>query len=272
MYSQALPPVLKDYTEITRQRFTGCAKTTVHDKGVYFGEFQDGVIEGRGRMEFLDGRKYMGEWKNNVFHGDGRLTYSDGTTYCGDWVDGKRHGHGEMQFKNKSSYKGGFKDDKQDGDGRFVYENGTVFTGAFKNGRRDGAGVLVVGDVPGASERGAEYRGTWKKGQKYGNFVKIMPDGKRFGMTYGKGGVMNKRSLVRLHTATPLVAVPTDVAADSENGSARENSPELSTEVGRASSIVNASGVRMTTRLRRRIIESYTAPTDSLGGWQDACR
>ena len=59
---------------------------------VYDGEWMNGVRDGHGKQEWLDGSRYEGEWRDGKANGQGKLYHADGDIYEGDWVDDKANG------------------------------------------------------------------------------------------------------------------------------------------------------------------------------------
>lgn len=91
-----------------------------HGGSSYEGEWKDGVMHGKGKMNWPDGRQYIGEFRNNMKHGNGVFT----------WEDGKR-------------YDGGYRNDEQDGIAHFVNQDGVERNGQWEAGKR----VKWLGDI-----------------------------------------------------------------------------------------------------------------------------
>ncbi len=75
----------------------------MHGRGVYLfrtkaryeGQFYKGVMQGRGVMRYPDGAVYVGEWAGNKKAGVGRLVTPSGKTQDGRWADGQFAGAAE---------------------------------------------------------------------------------------------------------------------------------------------------------------------------------
>ena len=68
----------------------------IHYRGIYEGEFNDGMKQGRGRYTYPDGGVYEGEYKDDNEHGQGRETFPDLSVCWGDFSDGNQHGKGRI--------------------------------------------------------------------------------------------------------------------------------------------------------------------------------
>lgn len=63
-------------------------------------------------MTYASGDCYQGEFEEGVFNGPGTLNYHNGDEYGGDFADGMRHGQGKLVLKEShSEYIGDFKND-----------------------------------------------------------------------------------------------------------------------------------------------------------------
>ena len=54
----------------------------------YIGDFHEDRMEGRGMIEWADGRKYEGQFQDGIRFGQGVMTFADGSVYDGNWIDG----------------------------------------------------------------------------------------------------------------------------------------------------------------------------------------
>lgn len=142
-------------------------------KGVFEGQFINGVIEGKGSFKSVDGlTSYTGDFKNNLPHGKGTLI-REGSTYEGHFENGLKTGYGVLT-NSSISYHGNFEDDQFEGDGIWesskddfimryegkfsegLFTKGTLtvrdtqenietnYEGEFKNGEYDGEGKLTT--------------------------------------------------------------------------------------------------------------------------------
>lgn len=75
----------------------GIGKFDFLDGGVFIGQFEDGDIQGLGRLEnSYEGYCYQGEWRDWKKHGKGKEEFWErGEVYDGNWVADKREGYGE---------------------------------------------------------------------------------------------------------------------------------------------------------------------------------
>lgn len=64
--------------------------------------------------------------------------------YLGQWLEDKRHGQGELTcLKTASTYEGEFSHGLRSGHGRETYADGAEYKGAYKDGKRYGQGTIV---------------------------------------------------------------------------------------------------------------------------------
>ena len=71
----------------------GIGRKEVKDSGIWEGFFQNGKLNGFGRLIIGDGTFYdIGEHKNYVLHGKGKRVFSDGRILEGRWEEGKFKG------------------------------------------------------------------------------------------------------------------------------------------------------------------------------------
>jgi hypothetical protein len=153
------------------------------DGGRYRGEIIDGLLQGKGRMDYSDGsyfqgqfkdgqfngpgewrsgrgERYRGEFQNGSFHGQGSLTYSDGSRYVGSFANGTPNGEGHLS-NSELHYRGEFSKGQYHGLGKLQWSNGASFQGQFKKGEPNGQGVLTDAD-------GNEFVGTFSNSQLNG--------------------------------------------------------------------------------------------------------
>lgn len=55
---------------------------------VYTGTWENGVMEGFGKMNYADGSVYEGNWTNNLMNGDGVYIDCEKITWSGIFVNG----------------------------------------------------------------------------------------------------------------------------------------------------------------------------------------
>ena len=128
----------------------------------YFGEYQDDVKSGRGRLWNQKKNKatFDGMWARDKKNGEGWLERDEGV-YRGMFVEDHLQGKGKMVWTNGDEYEGDFFKDYRNGVGIMKYKNGDVYRGEFKNGKIHGQGTY-----------------TWRNGEVYqGNFTDGNMDG-----------------------------------------------------------------------------------------------
>jgi hypothetical protein len=74
----------------------------------YEGEFQDGLMHGRGVMQYSDGRFYTGQWNYGREEGEGEMIWPDGKRYHGQWRGGAPHGRGVLTMPDGYRFEGLF--------------------------------------------------------------------------------------------------------------------------------------------------------------------
>jgi hypothetical protein len=125
-----------------------------------------------------DGGRYRGDVVNGLLQGKGRVDYPNGSWYAGQFQNGQWHGQGEWHASNGDIYKGGFLNGLFDGQGTLTTGTGS-YVGGFKQGRRDGEGTL--------KERGLTYRGAFKADQ-YDGFGRLeLEDGSQYQGVFAHG-------------------------------------------------------------------------------------
>jgi hypothetical protein len=112
----------------------------------YDGNFEYGVKEGEGKLEYFDGR-YEGHFSNDVFDGFGKFLFKNGDVYEGEWKNGIKHGDGILKAKNGSVYKGKFLDGERNGNGTMVWPDKRVYDGQWRDGKKHGIAKYSFFDV-----------------------------------------------------------------------------------------------------------------------------
>lgn len=113
------------------------------DGRTHEGIFVDGRMQGEAEINWPDGARYRGPVKDGEPHGLGTWRNSDGDRYTGEYVNGKRHGWGEYRAADRSRYVGGFEAGRRSGQGTIIEADGALYRGGFRGGRRHGPGVSV---------------------------------------------------------------------------------------------------------------------------------
>ena len=135
--------------------------SVITPEGIYYGEMQHGMRDGKGEFHYYIGDRYIGEWKSDMKHGAGQEIYCHGDRYIGEWFENKKHGRGEYHFANGSTYIGEFKDDQRTGEGEFIRPDSGRYVGSFLNGQFHGRGEYTY-------ENEERYVGEWKEGKRHG--------------------------------------------------------------------------------------------------------
>lgn len=164
-------------------------------KVVIKGDFKDDILDGtQCSIDLADDvlpqfagayKRYIGGVKNGMLDGKGKLEWGDGPSYKGDFKDGKRHGHGSVKDRsNKTVITGKWEKDFPEGRVMaMILPDGKVYSGDIRQGQRQGMGELYhhgvalyeglwMNDLP--NGRGAlytedgDYEGEFKSGKRHG--------------------------------------------------------------------------------------------------------
>lgn len=138
----------------------------------YEGQFDHGMRQGAGELHASNGDIYKGSFEQGLYSGQGRLTTRSGATYVGGFKLGLRDGEGTQKDKGML-YRGQFKAGVYEGPGRLELEDGSQFQGLFANGRPNGEGVR-------SDASGNQYSGTFVDGQLQGNGSFSSADGDQY--------------------------------------------------------------------------------------------
>lgn len=126
-----------------------------------------------------DGSRYHGNVVDGLLQGKGRLDYADGSWFSGHFLDGQRHGTGEWHGASGEHYVGEFSAGSFDGQGTLKNADGSQYSGGFAKGRFSGEGTL--------EEAGQIYRGQFRDGRFHGLGTLEQADGSRFQGRFVKG-------------------------------------------------------------------------------------
>lgn len=122
--------------------FCGLGTYTFGQGGdIYYGEWKGGLQHGLGSYTSKE-YEYVGNWEEGWINGKGRITYANQDFYEGDFVENELYGQGYYQFHNGNSYEGEFVDGKFNGLGIFRFADGSVYEGEFEDGKIKGDGTL----------------------------------------------------------------------------------------------------------------------------------
>jgi hypothetical protein len=141
------------------------------DGGRYRGDLVNGLLQGKGRIDYPNGSWYAGEFDKGQWHGQGEWHGSNGEVYRGQFNQGLFDGQGALTT-NASSYSGGFKAGRRNGEGT-LKENGMSYRGEFKADQYAGLGRLELED-------GSSYQGQFAHGKPNGEGQRGDGNGNQF--------------------------------------------------------------------------------------------
>uniref|UniRef100_A0A7S3D7Y8 Uncharacterized protein n=1 Tax=Palpitomonas bilix TaxID=652834 RepID=A0A7S3D7Y8_9EUKA len=131
----------------------------------YEGGWENGKMEGQGRLLFADGGYYEGEFSDGEMEGQGLRVWADGSSYSGQFRKGERYGIGRFESKigkKAGIFEGQWKGNKMNGKGTYDdLASGDHYEGEFVDHMYHGDGRLEDG-------KGGVYEGEWRSGKKHG--------------------------------------------------------------------------------------------------------
>ena len=101
--------------------------TNKDSHGIYHGEIENGVPDGRGSMYYYIGAIYSGELCDGRIEGTGVYTYDSGDIYDGGWKNGLKEGTGILKYPSGDIYNGEWKNGLQEGTGVLRYASGDIY-------------------------------------------------------------------------------------------------------------------------------------------------
>ena len=111
----------------------------------FYGKFQEGVPS-IGIILNSDGTIFRGTFKDGLLKGRGMVQWANGDIYEGDFQEGVRTGRGIIKWADGTIYEGDFLSNQCHGEGTMAWPDGTIYYGDWINGKRDGAGVKILPD------------------------------------------------------------------------------------------------------------------------------
>lgn len=141
------------------------------DGGRYRGDLVDGMLQGKGRIDYPNGSWYAGEFDKGQWQGQGEWHGGNGEVYRGQFNQGLFDGQGSLTT-NTGTYSGGFKAGRRDGEGT-LKENGMTYRGEFKADQYSGLGRLELED-------GSAYQGQFAHGKPNGEGQRGDGNGNQF--------------------------------------------------------------------------------------------
>uniref|UniRef100_A0A1A9W2F5 PH domain-containing protein n=1 Tax=Glossina brevipalpis TaxID=37001 RepID=A0A1A9W2F5_9MUSC len=171
---------LKEKAKVPEVRYINYSFTSNHSiyGGVNVkGNFSNGVMHGKCRLEFPNGKIYIGEVIHGVIEGYGLMYSPKIGAYKGDFRNGKFSGYGNLVISEKKMYEGYFRNGLFHGHGHFK-QNGSVYIGEFQDNNKFGYGVLdniICGD---------KYMGLFAENKRSGSGIYITSKGDYFEGTF----------------------------------------------------------------------------------------
>ncbi|KAJ4462388.1 putative Phosphatidylinositol 4-phosphate 5-kinase 4 [Paratrimastix pyriformis] len=148
-----------------------CLQNVMHGHGIFVwpdgrrfeGNFNNGVMEGQGVLEWIEGpglQTYEGAFKENLFHGKGSLYGPTGGSFHGHYREGRLVGIGSLTMPNGVEFKGSV-----DKGGASGIGDGRVYVGEFRDDLECGRGAFTDGDV--------RIMGQWEAGDILEQIVEV---------------------------------------------------------------------------------------------------
>ena len=157
--------------ELKDKKLEGKGEMEIKGKYKYIGDFSNDLPNGKGILEdYEKGFIYKGDMVNGMKEGKGSLEYIDGTIYEGDFKSDLYNGNGVLKFKDGKKYEGEFHDGKIKGKGKFIWEDGKIYEGEYDNFMKNGNGKFFWND-------NKYYDGQWVNNRQHGKGL-IYYDGK----------------------------------------------------------------------------------------------
>ncbi len=156
------------------------------DGGRYRGDVVDGLLQGRGRIDYPNGSWYEGQFDHGMRQGAGELHASNGDIYKGGFEQGLYSGQGRLTTRSGATYVGGFKLGLRDGEGT-QKDKGMLYRGQFKAGLYEGPGRLELED-------GSQFQGLFANGKPNGEGVRSDASGNQYSGTFVDGQLQGNGS------------------------------------------------------------------------------
>ncbi len=128
------------------------------DGAKYYGETQDGLLQGKGKLVGGEGSVFKGDFDKGLMHGQGVYEDADGLYYQGEYAKGMWNGEGELKYSTGAQYVGAFKDNQLHGQGKYTEVNGDIYEGEFEHSLFSGQGSYTT-------LRNGIYSGNFNKGE-----------------------------------------------------------------------------------------------------------
>ena len=138
----------------------GPGRIIISDKELILGNFKYNKLKGYGEYHRNDGSIYKGLFNEGLPHGNGKEEFYDGSFFEGYYLNGKKK-YGIFEWKDGSKYQGDFENDLFNGKGLYIWSNNKKYDGNWKEGKMNGNGKLTYYD-------GSYYEGEFVNGKKCG--------------------------------------------------------------------------------------------------------
>lgn len=168
-----LPDGGRYYGEIENGLFSGEGKIVYDNGASYHGHFKDGLFSGLGTLVTQRGDRYQGEFSEGALTGQGEIETVDGRHYQGQLDRNTPHGFGRWDYAKDYYYIGELAQGRYHGHGTLADANGDRYTGEFKAGQYEGEGEFVYAS-------GDKYIGQFKAGRLHGPGRYITAEGQSY--------------------------------------------------------------------------------------------
>lgn len=150
---------------------------------VYEGNWEEGMMHGKGRLTSRDGSVYEGDFSMGQRTGLAKMISDEGYYfYTGEFEDGAYHGKGTLRSKAGDQFEGEFERGMmRQGKGKMVLEEGFIYEGEIFDGAPSGYGKQYH---PNKKEG---YEGHFNDGEYQGRGKLLTPDGSFVEGTFDKG-------------------------------------------------------------------------------------
>lgn len=158
--------------------------------GVYVkGSFSNGVMHGKCRLEFPNGKSYAGEVIHGAIEGYGCMFQPKIGLYKGHFKNGKFCGHGTLIISEKEKYVGNFRNGLFNGHGHLQHSD-YVYVGEFVDNMKCGYGVLD------RLASGEKYLGLFADNKRIGSGICITACGNYFEGSFANDELTGKSVVI----------------------------------------------------------------------------
>ena len=136
-------------------KLEGKSKIEFTSGAIYEGNMIQGIKNGIGKYIFSNGNYYEGSWKNDKQNGAGKYVTKTGYSEEGKYINDTLVGYATIKFSSQGKYVGYVQNALPEGNGIYFYTNGDKFEGNWSASKRNGAGTLYY-------QKGGTLKGVWK--------------------------------------------------------------------------------------------------------------